>query len=133
MPDRLDRGHPQARQSLCGVTFHGVLVQQSAAQLLAAEKHVLHDVQVVGQREVLVHGLDPQPRRVARGADVDRVTLPQELAVVGLVDAGNALGQHRLAGAVVAAQRGDLAGREVEVDVVQGLDGAEVLVEVLDS
>ena len=61
------------------------------------------------------------------------MALPQELAVVGLVDAGDALGQHGLAGAVVAAQRGDLAGREVEVDVVQGLDGPEVLVEVLDS
>ena len=53
----------------------------------------------------------------------------QDLAAVGRVDAGDALDQHRLAGAVVAGQRRDLAGGDVEVDVGERLDGAEVLLD----
>ena len=49
--------------------------------------------------------------------------------MVGLVDAGDAAGEHRLAGAVVAAQRGDLAGGEIEVDLIQRLHRTEVLVQ----
>ena len=41
--------------------------------------------------------------------------------------AGQDLDQRRLAGAVVADQRHDLAGVDVEIDVGQGRDGAEVL------
>ena len=39
--------------------------------LLAAEEHVLHDVEVVAQGEVLVHDLDAEPRGVARGVQDD--------------------------------------------------------------
>ena len=46
---------------------------------------------------------------------------------VGRVDAGDALDQHRLAGAVVADERGDLPGGDVEVDVRERLHGAEAL------
>ena len=52
-----------------------------------------------------------------------------DLAPVGLVDPGDALDEHGLAGAVVAAQCGDLSGGHVEVDVGQRLDGTEALVE----
>ena len=47
--------------------------------------------------------------------------------VVRLIHAGDALGQDRLAGAVVSAEGGDLAGRKVEIDSEKGLDGTEVL------
>ena len=57
---------------------------------LAAEEHVLDDVEVVGQGQVLVDGLDPERGRVLRDADVDRPALPEDLALVGLVDPGDA-------------------------------------------
>jgi hypothetical protein len=47
--------------------------------------------------------------------------------MIDLVDAGDALGEDRLARAVVPDERGDLSGREVEVDVIQRLDRAKVL------
>jgi hypothetical protein len=91
------------------VTRHRIFVEQPRAQPFAAQEHVLDDVEVVGEREVLVHGLDAELRCVARIVDVDRPAFPVDLPMVGLIDAGDALRQHGLAGAVVAAQRGDLA------------------------
>ena len=46
---------------------------------------------------------------------------------VGGMHAGQDLDQRRLAGAVVADQRHDLAGMDVEIDVGQRRDGAELL------
>ena len=50
--------------------------------LLAAEEHVLDDVEVVGQREVLVHDLDAQLGGVLRAVDLDRLALEEDLARV---------------------------------------------------
>ena len=96
-------------------------------QLLAAEEHVLDHVAVVGQGEVLVDDLDAQPGRVLRAVDLHRAALEQDLAVVDRVDAGDALDQGRLARAVVPDEGHHLAGGDVEVDLVQGLDRAEAL------
>ena len=90
--------------------------------LLAAEEHVLDDVEVVAQREVLVHDLDAQRGGVLRGVDGDRLALEQDLAGVDRVDADDALDERGLAGAVVADERGHLARVDVEVDVVQDVD-----------
>ena len=67
-----------------------VLVEQAAAQALAPEEHVLDDVQIVAQRQVLVDDLDPERRRLARAADADGLALPEDLAGVRFVDAGDA-------------------------------------------
>ena len=96
---------------------------------LPAEEHVLDDVEVVAQREVLVDDLDAEGGGVARAVDRDRPALEAELARVVAVDAADALDQRGLAGAVVADQRGDLAGVDGEVDVAQHLDRAEALVD----
>ena len=55
--------------------------------------------------------------------------LPSKVMVpeARLMDAGEDLDQRRLAGAVVADQRDDLAGMDVEIDVGQRRDGAEIL------
>ena len=67
------------------------------------------------------------PRRggVLRAVDVHRLALEEDLALVERVDPGDALDQRRLAGAVVADQRHDLAARHVEVAPRQRLHGAE--------
>ena len=48
-------------------------------------------------------------------------------AAIGAEDAGYGLHEGRLAGAVVADQRQDLAGREIEVDIVDRDEAAEAL------
>ena len=96
--------------------------------LLPAEEHVLHDVEVVAQREVLIDDLDAELGRVTGGVDRDRLAVEAVLAGVGGVDAADALDQRGLAGAVVADERGDLAGVGGEVHITEDLDGAEALV-----
>ena len=53
----------------------------------------------------------------------------EDLAAIRLVDARHDLDQRRLAGAVLAEQRVDLAGMERKRDVIQRLGGAEALVD----
>jgi hypothetical protein len=77
---------------------------------LASEEHVRDYVEVVAEREVLVDRLDPEPRRVGRAVDLDLAALEEDLPVVGLVGSRDRLDQRRLAGAVVADERDDLAG-----------------------
>ena len=75
------------------------------------EEHVVDDVEVVAQREVLVDDLDAERVGVAsaRGPCTGWPS-KRYLAVVERVDARDALDQRALAGAVVTDQRGDLAG-----------------------
>ena len=84
---------------------------------LAAEVHVLDDVEVVAEREILVDDLDPEPRGVLRPVDVHLLALEQDLAAVGGMRAGDALDERRLARAVVADERHHLAAPHLEVDV----------------
>ena len=112
-----------------GGLLHVGLVEQPGLAALAAEEHVLDDVEVVGQREVLVDDLDAERRGVGRAVDRDRLALEEDLAAVDRVDARHALDQRRLAGAVVADEGGDLAGTHREVDLVQHLHRAEALVD----
>src|SRR3954452_2421969 len=129
LPDRLHRPHGQGREGLAGLLLHRVLVQQDAGARLASEKHVLDDVEVVAQREVLVDDLDSQVRGVLRAVHMDRLALEQVLAGVEAVDPGDGLHQGRLARPVVADQRRDLSGVDGEVDVVQHVHGTEALVD----
>ena len=53
--------------------------------------------------------------------------------VVEGVDAGDALDQGALAGAVVTDERGDLAGADVEVDAAEHVHGAEALLDAAQA
>ena len=128
LPDRADRGHGEAFDRLGRLRLHhGLLEPREQVANLAAEVHVLDDVEVVAEREVLVDDLDPEPRRVLRAVDRDLLAVEVHVAVVDRVDPGDALDQRRLAGAVVADERHHLARADVEVDVGQRLDRAEAL------
>ena len=114
----LDRRHAQAPERLGRPLLHRRLAEPAdEVALLAAEVHVLDDVEVVAEREILVDDLDPELRRVLRPADRDLLPVEPGLALVDRVDAGDALDQRRLAGAVVADERHDLARAHLEVDV----------------
>ena len=56
----------------------------------------------------------------------DRLAVDQDLALAGLVHAGQDLDQRRLAGAIVAEQAMHLAGIDLDVDVLQRADRAEI-------
>ena len=74
-------------------------------------------------------GRRPRCRASPRHEDCGCVPAPPrpDLALVERVDAGDALDQRRLAGAVVADQGHHLAAADLEVDPVERLDGAERL------
>src|SRR5262249_2579653 len=129
LPDRAHRGHPQGAQGFGRLQLHRVLVEQAAAQALPAQEHVLDDVQVVGQRQILVDGLDPQRGGVPGAPNVYRSPLEVDLTMVRLVHAGDAAGEHRLPGTVVPTQTGHLARRQVQVHPVERLHRPEVLVD----
>ena len=116
-------------ERLLGRLLHAALVEHDAAAPLTAEEHVLDDVEVVAQREVLVDDLDAERAGVARRVHGDRVALEEVVAGVDGVGAADALDERRLAGAVVADERGDLAGRGAEVDALEDVDRAEALVD----
>ena len=94
---------------------------------LAAEVHVLDDIEVVAQREILVHDLDPELGRVLRPVDAHLPAVEEDLPRVIAVDPCHALDEGRLAGTVVADEGHHLAGTHLEVDVGQRLHRAERL------
>ena len=111
LPHGVDGAHRQRRQGLAGHGLHRGLVEHAPAlELLAAEEHVLDDVEVVAQREVLVDDLDAERGTSFGLCTVDRLALEEVVAGVDRVDAGDRLDQRRLAGAVVTDQGGHLAG-----------------------
>ena len=130
---RRHRAHRQARQRLACLPLHLAVVEERPHPTdLTAEEHVLGDVEVVGQGEVLVDELDPESGGRTRIGDRHRVPLEGDLPAVEAVDAGDALHQGRLPGAVVTDQRRDLPGMHLEVDVVEDVDGSEALVQLAD-
>lgn len=118
MPDALDGVDVQPRQRGAGQLLHLAVVEQPPSGYLASEEHVLDDVEVVAQRQVLVHDLDSERRSILGALDVHGPTLEMQLARIGLVDTHGRLDQHRLAGTVVADERCDLARIHAEIDVV---------------
>ena len=107
--------------------LHGAFVEQAVTNAFVPEEHVLDDVEVVAQREVLVDRGDAERLGVLGIVDVRRCALPEDLALRRLPQAGDGLDRDRLAGAVVARQRGDLPGRNGEIHFGQGLNCAEHL------
>src|SRR5690606_6285197 len=65
--------------------------------------------------------------RFPRVSEADLLAVKQDRARVGLIDAGDNLHQGRLAGAILAHQRVDLAGADVEIDITERLDTGEAL------
>ena len=94
---------------------------------LPAQEHVRYDVEVVGEREVLVDDLDAEVRGVPRAVDIDMAALESDLALVEGVDPDDALDQGRLSGPVVADESHDLTAADLEVDLVERLNRAERL------
>jgi hypothetical protein len=85
---------------------------------------------VVGEGEILVHGLDAHRPRLPRIGNRQRPAVEQQLAGVGLVDAGDDLDQCCLTGAVVSDDGVNLVQAQREVRIPEGNDMPEVLLDV---
>ena len=100
-------------EQLARLLLHRDLVEDVDAGTVAdtslPEEQVGDHVEVVAQREVLVDGRDPERGRLVRGPDLHRLAVERCLAGVARLGAGDRLDQGRLAGAVVADERDDLA------------------------
>ena len=94
---------------------------------LSTEVEVRDDVEIRREREILVDRLDSVRPGVQRAAEVDRLALHAQVAVVRRVRAGEDLHQCRLAGAVVADDRGDGPPREGDRDLIECHHAAEAL------
>ena len=108
----------------CGALPRRPPVDQAAAPRIAeGEAYVLGHRHPVDQAEVL---MDERNRQTAQHAG--RV-VPAELYAAGIqrVDAGEDLDQRGLACAVLAEQRQDLAGAELEVNVIERERAPEAL------
>jgi hypothetical protein len=116
---------------LAGLVRHAMAVERApAGAQLAAQEQVAGGVDVVGEREVLVDGLDPGALGLARAAERDGLAVHLDRPAVGRVHAGEDLDERRLARAVVSEQSHDLAGVELARHAVDRAQCTEVLVHV---
>ena len=99
---------------------------------LVGQQHVLHDREVADQGDFLIGGLDAVPVGVARRVDAGGAAEQRNFAGVRPAEAAQHLDQRRLARAVLAEQRMDLAARDGERHVVERDGRAERLAQAAD-
>ena len=116
----------EPRQDRLGRLAHAAPVDDAPA-IAVADEDVLRHRQVGEDHGFLVDGRHGVRLGVEGAVDVDRLAVDEDVADVRLDDAGHDLDERRLAGTVLAQERMDLAGDEVEGDVVERLDLAEAL------
>ena len=109
---RVDRGHREVASVSRARASISASSRRRNATRLAAQEHVLDDVEVVAQREVLVDDLDARARPRPSGPWIvtgspSKRTSPSSIGI----DPRDALDERGLARAVVADQRHDLARR----------------------
>ncbi|MCY1501378.1 hypothetical protein D9M68_354510 [compost metagenome] len=104
-------------------------VDHAVAGDLVAEEDVLGDRQQRHQRQFLVDDDDAKVFAVGDRREATRFATVVDLAFIGAggIDAAQHLHQRRLAGAVFADERVDLAFADLEADIVQRLDARERL------
>ncbi len=121
-----DRGlDAEDAHRLGGAAVHLPVVESEPAPDLAAEKHVLGDRQIRRQHDLLVDQHDAAPLGVDRTFQFDRRAVELDDAAGRREVAAEDLHQGRLAGAVLADDRVDLAGADADRHVAQDLDRPE--------
>jgi hypothetical protein len=126
-PARIVPARAEALEQRVRVALHPPRVDHPAPHRLAAEEDVLGDGPVGEEVELLVDDRDAVVLGVERVVQLDRLAVDGDRARVGAVHAGEDLHQGRLAGAVLADDRVDLARGAGEVDAVQDGDAVEGL------
>ena len=119
---RLD---PEHAHRLDRAPIHLPVVDGKSAAQLAPEEHVFGDRQVRREHDLLVNQNDAAPLRIDRALQLDQRTVELDRATGGLEMPAEHLHQRRLAGAVLADDRVDLAGAHADRDIAKNLDRAE--------
>jgi hypothetical protein len=101
--------------------------ERTSLAAVIAEDDVFGDGERLDQPEVLVHHADSGVDRIARGGESRWLAVEPDLALVGVVEAGEDVRERRLAGAVFAEQSVHLAYGRLEVDAVVRDDAREAL------
>ena len=99
---------------------------------LPADHDVLGDAECRDQRELLVNGDDALALGLVGLREALGLARERDGPGVGPLGAGQDLQQSRLAGAVLAEERQDLAFRELQVDVGQGHHPWKALTDAAD-
>ena len=118
---------PYFRQQLLRPPVHRVAIDDAEPGRRIGDKDILRDREQRDQRQFLVDDDDAERLGIIDVAEVALLPLIDDAAFVVAVriDAAQDLHQRRLAGAVLADQRVDLALPDREIDVAQRLHGAE--------
>jgi hypothetical protein len=98
--------------------------------LLTAEEQVRRHVEVVGESQVLEHGLDARFARLDRSGEVHFLAVEPHLAAGALLDAGDLADEGRLACAVVAHDGDMFALAQLEVCALERMHAAIALGQV---
>ena len=92
-----------------------------------AEEYVFGHRQIIEQDRFLMNGGNARLAGVMRGRKGHRCAADADFAFVRLVNAGHDFDQRGLARTIFADQRSDLAGIELERDIVQRPHAGETL------
>jgi hypothetical protein len=98
---------------------HATTVDEPGANRLATEEDVLLHRQLGHQAEFLEHGADAELARLVRGQAAHGLSLIGVAAAIGAQDARDDVDDGRLAGAVLAEENVDLAGRDLQIHPVE--------------
>ena len=92
----------------------------------------LAGVEVVDEVQLLVDERDAKGRSRVDVAHLDPHPIDEHVARVGLLHTADDVHERRLAGAVLAKQRGHLAGRHVEAHAAKRMHARKALLDVSD-
>ena len=122
-------GGVEVAQHLGGAAFLAPPIDQEAAGLLqgASQEHVLRHREVRDVLELLVDHGDPGGAGLQRRSDLDRTAVDLDVPLVGLEHRRQDVEERGLARAVLAQKAVDLAGADLEGDVVEGADAGKAL------
>ena len=95
--------------------------------LLTVQKDVFCNTQMRDQRQLLVNGADPQVLGALRVMDLHRLSLVKHGSPVFGIHAGDNLDQRRFPGSILTDKPQNLAGIDLKVHILQGLDAGETL------
>ena len=105
-------------------------LQRTRRQRLAPDQHIGADVEIVEEVQFLVNEGDARTQRFGDGERGMRGAVDLDRALVGLDHAAQDLHQRRLAGAVLADQRENLAALHAQADTRKGADAGIGLADV---
>jgi len=109
---------------------HGLPLEHAgAAAQLTAEEDVLEHRELGDEAGLLVHGADASLASLLGRESIDPLAQDRDLTGVGHLGSGPDLDEGRLAGAVLAHEGVDLAGEDLERNVVERNDPAVALVD----